>query len=38
MIMKKILKIYLLPVLLVLTVSSCKKSFEDLTKNPNVPN
>ena len=36
--MKKILKIYLLPVLMLLTVSSCKKSFEDLTKNPNVPN
>src|SRR5476651_1603211 len=35
--MKKILKIYLLPILLILTVSSCKKSFEDLTKNPNVP-
>jgi hypothetical protein len=36
--MKKIFKIYLLPVLMVLTVSSCKKSFEDLTKNNNVPN
>jgi hypothetical protein len=35
--MKKILKIYLLPILLILAVSSCKKSFEDLTKNPNVP-
>ncbi|MDB5152067.1 MAG: SusD/RagB family nutrient-binding outer rane lipoprotein [Mucilaginibacter sp.] len=35
--MKKILKIYLLLVLTLLTVSSCKKSFEDLTKNPNVP-
>ncbi len=34
--MKKIF-IYLLPVLMLLTVSSCKKSFEDLTKNPNVP-
>ncbi|WP_428330014.1 SusD/RagB family nutrient-binding outer membrane lipoprotein [Mucilaginibacter sp.] len=36
--MKKIFRIYLLPVLMVLTVSSCKKSFEDLTKNNNVPN
>jgi hypothetical protein len=36
--MKKILKIYLLPVLLLLTVSSCKKSYQDLTKNNNVPN
>lgn len=35
--MKKILKIYLLPVLMLLTVSSCKKSYEELTKNPNVP-
>jgi hypothetical protein len=38
MIMKKILKIYLLPVLMLLTVNSCKKSFEDLTLNNNVPN
>jgi hypothetical protein len=37
MIMKKILKVYLLPVLMLLAVSSCKKSFEDLTINPNVP-
>ena len=37
MIMKKIFKFYLLPALVLLTVSSCKKSFEDLTKNPNVP-
>ncbi len=37
MIMKKIFKINLLMVLLVLSVSSCKKSFEDLTQNPNVP-
>jgi hypothetical protein len=36
--MKKIFKIYLLPALLLLTVSGCKKSFEDLTKNSNVPN
>ncbi len=35
--MKKIFKFYLLPALMLLTVSSCKKSFEDLTKNPNVP-
>lgn len=35
--MKKILRIYLPLVLIILTVSSCKKSFEDLTKNPNVP-
>ncbi|HEY9000973.1 MAG TPA: SusD/RagB family nutrient-binding outer membrane lipoprotein [Mucilaginibacter sp.] len=33
--MKKI-AIFLLPVLTLLVVSSCKKSFEDLTKNPNV--
>jgi hypothetical protein len=37
MIMKKIFKMYLLPALMLLTVSSCKKSYEDLTKNPNVP-
>ena len=36
--MKKIFRIYLLPMLMLLTVSSCKKSFEDLTKNNNVPN
>jgi hypothetical protein len=36
--MKKIFKICLLPVLaIVLTVTGCKKSFEDLTKNNNVP-
>ncbi|HTE01919.1 MAG TPA: SusD/RagB family nutrient-binding outer membrane lipoprotein [Mucilaginibacter sp.] len=35
--MKKIFKIYLLPVLMVLTVSSCKKSYQELTINPNVP-
>ncbi|HTD40251.1 MAG TPA: SusD/RagB family nutrient-binding outer membrane lipoprotein [Mucilaginibacter sp.] len=35
--MKKILKIYLLPVLMLLTVSSCKKSYQELTQNPNVP-
>ena len=36
--MKKIFKFYLLPALMLLTVTSCKKSFEDLTKNNNVPN
>ena len=35
--MKKICRLYLLPALMLLTVSSCKKSYEDLTKNPNVP-
>ena len=35
--MKKIFKIYLLPTLMLLTVSSCKRSFEDLTLNKNVP-
>ncbi|WP_426668908.1 SusD/RagB family nutrient-binding outer membrane lipoprotein [Mucilaginibacter sp. McL0603] len=35
--MKKIFKFYLLAALVMVTVSSCKKSFEDLTKNPNVP-
>jgi len=35
--MKKIFKIYLLPMLMVLTVSSCKKSFDQLTQNTNVP-
>ncbi len=35
--MKNILRIYLLPVLLVLTVSSCKKTFEDRSQNHNVP-
>src|SRR5258707_14457860 len=38
MIMKKIFKFYLLPALMLLSVSSCKKSFEDLTQNNNVPN
>jgi hypothetical protein len=37
MIMKKIIKIYLLPVLMLLTVSSCKKSYQELTVNNNVP-
>ena len=35
--MKKIFRIYLLPMVMLLTVSSCKKSFEDLTQNKNVP-
>ncbi|MFI5136905.1 MAG: SusD/RagB family nutrient-binding outer membrane lipoprotein [Sphingobacteriales bacterium] len=35
--MKKIFKIYLLPVLLVLTVSSCKKTFLADSINNNVP-
>jgi hypothetical protein len=38
MIMKKIFRIYLLPAILLLTVSSCKKSFENATQNNNVPN
>jgi hypothetical protein len=38
MIMKKIFRIYLLPALMLLTVSGCKKSFEELTQNTNVPN
>ncbi|MCR8561086.1 SusD/RagB family nutrient-binding outer membrane lipoprotein [Mucilaginibacter sp. BJC16-A38] len=36
--MKKISIIYFLPLLVLLAASSCKKSFEDLTKNNNVPN
>jgi hypothetical protein len=38
MIMKKILKIYLLPIAMLLTVSSCQKTFEERTLNNNVPN
>ncbi|TWJ01580.1 SusD-like starch-binding protein associating with outer membrane [Mucilaginibacter frigoritolerans] len=38
MIMKKISGIYLLPVLVLLVVSSCKKSFKDDTVNNNLPN
>src|ERR1700744_4850506 len=38
MIMKKIFRIYLLLALMLMTVSGCKKSFEDLTQNTNVPN
>ena len=34
--MKKII-VYLLPALLLLTASSCKKSFQELTQNNNVP-
>lgn len=34
--MKKIFKIYMLPALMLFTVSSCKKSFEELTINQNV--
>jgi hypothetical protein len=37
MIMKKIFKFYLLPAIMLFTVSSCKKSFENLTQNNNVP-
>ncbi len=36
--MKKIFRIYLLPVFMILTVTSCKKSFQELSVNPNVPN
>ncbi len=36
--MKKLLGIFLVPVLMLLTVTGCKKSFEDLTQNTNVPN
>ena len=35
--MKKIVKIYFLPILLLLATSSCKKSFDDLTHNNNLP-
>jgi hypothetical protein len=38
MIMKKIFKVFILPALLVLTVSGCKKSLQDLSQNENVPN
>ena len=38
MIMKKIYMIYLLPILMLLAVSSCNKSFESATLNNNVPN
>jgi len=36
--MKKIYMIYLLPIVALLTVSSCNKSFEAATLNNNVPN
>jgi len=36
--MKKIFKNYLLLAVLLLTVTGCKKSFEDLTQNTNKPN
>ncbi|MGF7074188.1 SusD/RagB family nutrient-binding outer membrane lipoprotein [Mucilaginibacter sp. 3215] len=36
--MKKIFLICLLPVFMILTVTGCKKSFQELTVNPNVPN
>ena len=36
--MKKIFRIYLLPVFVILTATGCKKSFQDLTVNNNVPN
>ncbi|WP_413669748.1 SusD/RagB family nutrient-binding outer membrane lipoprotein [Mucilaginibacter sp. Mucisp86] len=35
--MKKILKALVLPALALATTTGCKKSFEDLTKNTNVP-
>jgi hypothetical protein len=38
MIMKRIFKIYLLPVVMLLTVSGCQKTFEERTLNNNVPN
>ncbi|MBL4676716.1 MAG: SusD/RagB family nutrient-binding outer membrane lipoprotein [Mucilaginibacter sp.] len=36
--MKTILKKYILPAALLLSVTSCKKSFDELTQNTNVPN
>ena len=36
--MKKRYIIYLLPILMVLIVSSCNKTFEADTQNANVPN
>lgn len=35
--MKKIFKIYLLPILMLMAVTSCKKGFDDLTENKNRP-
>jgi len=37
MIMKKILKLQLLAALMLVTASGCKKSYQELTKNNNVP-
>ena len=36
--MKKIVNIYLLPLMLIILATGCKKSFEDLTENTNKPN
>ncbi|WP_374949171.1 SusD/RagB family nutrient-binding outer membrane lipoprotein [Mucilaginibacter sp.] len=36
--MKKIFKIYVLPLAMLLSVTSCKKSFDQLTQNENKPN
>ncbi|QHS54648.1 SusD/RagB family nutrient-binding outer membrane lipoprotein [Mucilaginibacter sp. 14171R-50] len=36
--MKTILKKYILPAALLLSVTGCKKSFDELTKNTNLPN
>lgn len=36
--MKKIVNIYLLPLMLIILAMGCKKSFEDLTENTNKPN
>ncbi|TWR29604.1 SusD/RagB family nutrient-binding outer membrane lipoprotein [Mucilaginibacter pallidiroseus] len=36
--MKTILKKYILPAALLLSVTGCKKSFDELTQNQNVPN
>ncbi|RFZ84223.1 SusD/RagB family nutrient-binding outer membrane lipoprotein [Mucilaginibacter terrenus] len=36
--MKKTLKLYILPVAVLLSVTGCKKSFDELTKNTNKPN
>lgn len=35
--MKKIFKIYVLPVVMLLSVTGCKKGFDELTQNNNVP-
>lgn len=36
--MNKLFRIFVLPAMLLLSAISCKKSFEDLTQNTNVPN